>query len=104
LLNRKRPPYAPHLHDARPTEDPRHLLPSAVDDSEVGKAGFGHRRHLRIETDGDELLPWEGVDGDRAPIAELIDRGGVDVVQADGGEDHDEEAEAREMAGHASFS
>ena len=92
LMNRERAPHAPHLHDAGSTEDPRHLLPGAVDDAKVGKAAFRRRRHLRIDADGDEILPPGGIDGDRAAIAELIDGGGVGLVQADGGEDRDEEA------------
>ncbi len=51
LLDGKRPSQGPCPHDCRPTEDPRHLLPGAVDDAEIGKAGFGRRRHLRIEAE-----------------------------------------------------
>ena len=46
LFDRKRPSHASHLHDRRPTEDPRHLRSIAIDDTDVGKAAFSRRRHL----------------------------------------------------------
>jgi hypothetical protein len=104
LIDRKRTSHAPNPHDRRPTKDPRHLLTGVIDDAKVGKAGFGHRGHLRLEPDRDELLPSGGSDADRAPIAELVDGGGVDVVRGDGDDDPDEETAEGGSACHASFS
>jgi hypothetical protein len=94
LLDGKRPFHGPCPHDCRPTEDPRHLLPGAVDDAEIGEAAFGRRRHLRVDADGDEFLCPGGIDRDRAAITELIDGRCLGLVQADGGEDRDEQAKA----------